>query len=87
MINIKKTIDILVEDKKLYTECGGLFKYLIEVKNNIRNIEYHNLSRQLVQTVEIAYSNKLINLNEKSIKFWNSKDYYPVTTESCFSQN
>ena len=63
MINIKKRIDILVEDKKLYTECGELFKYLIEVKNNIRNIEYHNLSWQLAQAVEIAYSSKLIDNN------------------------
>lgn len=65
MVNIKKAIDALIEDNKLYAECGDLFKYLIEVKTNIRNIDYHNLSWQLAQAVDITYSKKMLggNLN------------------------
>lgn len=63
MINIKNAINVLIEDNKLYAECGELFKYLIEVKTNIRNIEYHNLSWQLAQAVDITYSKKLLDGN------------------------
>lgn len=63
MINIRRAIDNLLEDNKLYAECGELFKYLIEVKTNIRNIEYHNLSWQLAQAVDITYSKKLLDDN------------------------
>lgn len=63
MIDIKKAVDLLLEDKELYKECGDLFKYLIDVKTNIKNIDYHNLSWQLAQAVEISYSNRLINNN------------------------
>lgn len=60
---IKKITNILVEDKKLYEECGKVFTYLNELKINFSNIEYHNIAWQYSQVVEIVYSNKLENID------------------------
>lgn len=60
---IKKITNILVEDKKLYEECGKVFTYLNELKINFSNIEYHNIAWQYSQVIEIVYSNKLENID------------------------
>lgn len=59
MIEVKKIVNLLLEDKKLYDECGELFKYMGEVRINFSSLKEHNVPWQLTQILEITYSNKI----------------------------
>lgn len=65
MIKLKELTKLLLNEKKLYDECGLIFKYLAEVRINFSTLTEHNIPWQMSQIIEIVYSNKLdkINLN------------------------
>lgn len=59
MDKFKKMLNTVVKDKKLYNECGSLFKYMGEVRINFSSLQEHNVPWQMTQILEIIYSNKL----------------------------
>lgn len=80
MIKIKEMADVLLKDKKLYEECGNLFKYLAEVRINFSSLEAHNVPWQLSQILEIISSNRLdlndIELQETIFNYCYNTSYY-----------
>ncbi len=77
MNNIEKIVKILLKDKKLYEECGALFKYMGEVRINFSSLSEHNVPWQLSQILEIVYSNRLdgMHLNIFDVIVAYSTDY------------